>query len=131
DLRSCGSSGRPGSRASSASAGSTGSSANGSGGRPGGRWSYTPLRYDGTAVQGHRTLPVGRFGAATCGGPHGPRRPGSARGDTMDARLRERCGGRMNNQIRFGGDRADKVAMLGLTFDDVLLLPAASEVIPS
>lgn len=37
----------------------------------------------------------------------------------------------MNNQIRFGGDRADKVAMLGLTFDDVLLLPAASEVIPS
>ncbi|EME18163.1 inosine 5'-monophosphate dehydrogenase [Rhodococcus triatomae BKS 15-14] len=30
-----------------------------------------------------------------------------------------------------GGDRADKVAMLGLTFDDVLLLPAASDVIPS
>ncbi len=34
-------------------------------------------------------------------------------------------------QVRFGGDRDDKVAMLGLTFDDVLLLPAASEVIPS
>ncbi|MFD1811716.1 IMP dehydrogenase [Rhodococcus gannanensis] len=33
--------------------------------------------------------------------------------------------------VRTGGDRADKVAMLGLTFDDVLLLPAASDVIPS
>lgn len=30
-----------------------------------------------------------------------------------------------------GGDDPDKVAMLGLTFDDVLLLPAASDVIPS
>ncbi|WP_024796252.1 IMP dehydrogenase [Tomitella biformata] len=34
-------------------------------------------------------------------------------------------------QVHFGGDRGDKVAMLGLTFDDVLLLPAASEVVPS
>lgn len=34
-------------------------------------------------------------------------------------------------QVHFGGDRGDKVAMLGLTFDDVLLLPAASEIIPS
>ncbi|GAA4477866.1 IMP dehydrogenase [Rhodococcus olei] len=33
--------------------------------------------------------------------------------------------------VRTGGDRPDKVAMLGLTFDDVLLLPAASDVIPS
>ncbi|MGW4478073.1 IMP dehydrogenase [Rhodococcus triatomae] len=33
--------------------------------------------------------------------------------------------------VHTGGDRADKVAMLGLTFDDVLLLPAASDVIPS
>ncbi|WP_110471379.1 IMP dehydrogenase [Williamsia limnetica] len=30
-----------------------------------------------------------------------------------------------------GGDDPNKVAMLGLTFDDVLLLPAASDVIPS
>ncbi|MBT0566761.1 IMP dehydrogenase [Williamsia sp. CHRR-6] len=30
-----------------------------------------------------------------------------------------------------GGDNPGKVAMLGLTFDDVLLLPAASDVIPS
>ncbi|SEK86183.1 IMP dehydrogenase [Rhodococcus maanshanensis] len=32
--------------------------------------------------------------------------------------------------MRTGGDDPDKVAMLGLTFDDVLLLPAASDVIP-
>ena len=30
-----------------------------------------------------------------------------------------------------GGDDPNKVAMLGLTFDDVLLLPAASDVIPA
>ncbi len=30
-----------------------------------------------------------------------------------------------------GGDDPNKVAMLGLTFDDVLLLPAASDVVPS
>lgn len=30
-----------------------------------------------------------------------------------------------------GGDDPTKVAMLGLTFDDVLLLPAASDVIPA
>lgn len=34
-------------------------------------------------------------------------------------------------QVRTGGDDPGKVAMLGLTFDDVLLLPAASELIPS
>ena len=33
--------------------------------------------------------------------------------------------------VRTGGDDPAKVAMLGLTFDDVLLLPAASDVIPS
>ncbi|MEZ0362317.1 IMP dehydrogenase [Mycobacterium sp. pUA109] len=30
-----------------------------------------------------------------------------------------------------GGDNPDKIAMLGLTFDDVLLLPAASDVVPA
>ncbi|MGV9824413.1 IMP dehydrogenase [Gordonia sp. NPDC003429] len=33
--------------------------------------------------------------------------------------------------VRTGGDDPGKVAMLGLTFDDVLLLPSASDVIPS
>ena len=33
--------------------------------------------------------------------------------------------------IRTGGDDPDKIAMLGLTFDDVLLLPAASDVVPA
>ena len=33
--------------------------------------------------------------------------------------------------VRTGGDDPNKVAMVGLTFDDVLLLPAASEVVPS
>ncbi|MFW0784381.1 IMP dehydrogenase [Gordonia sp. CPCC 206044] len=33
--------------------------------------------------------------------------------------------------VRTGGDDPGKVAMLGLTFDDVLLLPAASDLIPS
>ena len=35
------------------------------------------------------------------------------------------------NTVTTGGDGADKVAMVGLTFDDVLLLPAESNVIPS
>src|SRR6201996_6458567 len=30
-----------------------------------------------------------------------------------------------------GGDDPQKIAMLGLTFDDVLLLPAASDVVPA
>src|SRR5271169_5070466 len=30
-----------------------------------------------------------------------------------------------------GGDDPHKIAMLGLTFDDVLLLPAASDVVPA
>jgi len=33
--------------------------------------------------------------------------------------------------VRTGGDDPHKIAMLGLTFDDVLLLPAASDVIPA
>ena len=33
--------------------------------------------------------------------------------------------------VHTGGDDPHKVAMLGLTFDDVLLLPAASDVVPS
>ncbi|WP_066468792.1 IMP dehydrogenase [Skermania piniformis] len=33
--------------------------------------------------------------------------------------------------MRTGGDDPNKIAMLGLTFDDVLLLPAASDLIPS
>ena len=33
--------------------------------------------------------------------------------------------------VHTGGDDPNKVAMLGLTYDDVLLLPAASDVIPS
>ncbi|MCG5431760.1 IMP dehydrogenase [Mycobacterium sp. MYCO198283] len=33
--------------------------------------------------------------------------------------------------MRTGGDDPNKIAMLGLTFDDVLLLPAASDVVPA
>ena len=33
--------------------------------------------------------------------------------------------------VHTGGDDPNKVAMLGLTFDDVLLLPAASDVVPT
>ena len=33
--------------------------------------------------------------------------------------------------VRTGGDDPNKIAMLGLTFDDVLLLPAASDVLPA
>src|ERR1700739_4049801 len=33
--------------------------------------------------------------------------------------------------VQTGGDDPNKIAMLGLTFDDVLLLPAASDVIPA
>ena len=36
-----------------------------------------------------------------------------------------------NGPVRTGGDDPTKVALVGLTFDDVLLLPAASEVVPS
>jgi IMP dehydrogenase len=35
------------------------------------------------------------------------------------------------NPVRTGGDDPTKIAMLGLTFDDVLLLPAASDVVPA
>src|SRR6185312_3282245 len=37
----------------------------------------------------------------------------------------------VGNAVPTGGDDPNKVAMLGLTFDDVLLLPAASEVVPA
>lgn len=37
----------------------------------------------------------------------------------------------MTQQVATGGDDPNKVALVGLTFDDVLLLPDASDVIPS
>src|ERR1700746_364860 len=37
----------------------------------------------------------------------------------------------IDSTIATGGDDPNKIAMLGLTFDDVLLLPAASDVIPA
>src|ERR1700743_1502610 len=40
-------------------------------------------------------------------------------------------GGLTEGPVPTGGDNPHKVAMLGLTFDDVLLLPAASEVVPA
>ncbi|KJX75723.1 IMP dehydrogenase [Mycobacterium lepromatosis] len=42
-----------------------------------------------------------------------------------------RVGGLMDDPAATGGDNPHKVTMLGLTFDDVLLLPAASDVIPA
>ena len=36
-----------------------------------------------------------------------------------------------DNAVSTGGDDPAKIAMLGLTFDDVLLLPAASDVVPA
>ncbi len=33
--------------------------------------------------------------------------------------------------VRTGGDDPNKVALYGLTFDDVLLLPAESNIVPS
>ena len=39
--------------------------------------------------------------------------------------------GPLDDSPRAGGDNPGKIAMLGLTFDDVLLLPAASDVVPS
>lgn len=39
--------------------------------------------------------------------------------------------GLADEPVPTGGDNPDKVAMLGLTFDDVLLLPAASDVVPA
>lgn len=35
------------------------------------------------------------------------------------------------SQVHTGGDNPDKIALYGLTFDDVLLLPAESNVVPS
>ncbi|WP_343710477.1 IMP dehydrogenase [Mycobacterium sp.] len=42
-----------------------------------------------------------------------------------------RVGGFTDDTVPTGGDDPHKVAMLGLTFDDVLLLPAASDVVPA
>ena len=42
-----------------------------------------------------------------------------------------RVGGLADDPVLTGGDNPHKVAMLGLTFDDVLLLPAASDVVPA
>lgn len=42
-----------------------------------------------------------------------------------------RVGDLSGDSVSTGGDDPHKVAMLGLTFDDVLLLPAASDVVPS
>jgi len=36
-----------------------------------------------------------------------------------------------DQRVSTGGDNPDKIALLGLTFDDVLLLPAESNIIPS
>ena len=40
-------------------------------------------------------------------------------------------GGLAGDAVPTGGDNPNKIAMLGLTFDDVLLLPAASDVVPA
>jgi len=42
-----------------------------------------------------------------------------------------RVGGFPEDPVPTGGDDPQKIAMLGLTFDDVLLLPAASDVVPA
>lgn len=42
-----------------------------------------------------------------------------------------RVGGLSEDRVPTGGDDPHKIAMLGLTFDDVLLLPAASDVVPA
>ncbi|MHA7651539.1 IMP dehydrogenase [Mycobacterium sp. ML4] len=42
-----------------------------------------------------------------------------------------RVGGLSGDSVPTGGDDPHKIAMLGLTFDDVLLLPAASDVVPA
>ena len=36
-----------------------------------------------------------------------------------------------DNRVSTGGDDPNKVALVGLTFDDVLLIPDSSDVIPS
>ncbi|BBZ79766.1 inosine-5'-monophosphate dehydrogenase [Mycolicibacterium anyangense] len=45
--------------------------------------------------------------------------------------LAARLSGLVDDPVFTGGDDPNKVAMLGLTFDDVLLLPAASDVVPA
>ncbi len=45
--------------------------------------------------------------------------------------LSARLDGLIADPVLTGGDDPNKIAMLGLTFDDVLLLPAASDVVPA
>ncbi len=45
--------------------------------------------------------------------------------------MEARMSGLLDDTVPTGGDDPHKVAMLGLTFDDVLLLPAASDIIPA
>src|ERR1035437_9385043 len=108
--------GSPGSKASSAADGSVGSPANGSGGSPGGSWSRTPTRYAGW---GGRCQPI-RWRP-------GLRPRGGSAGNASLAGGSEQMSSAAG-PVHTGGDDPGKVAMLGLTFDDVLLLPAASEV---
>ncbi len=45
--------------------------------------------------------------------------------------MEARMSGLLDDTVPTGGDDPHKIAMLGLTFDDVLLLPAASDIIPA
>src|SRR2546430_11128794 len=45
--------------------------------------------------------------------------------------LTAQLNGLLGESVPTGGDDPNKIAMLGLTFDDVLLLPAASDVVPA
>jgi IMP dehydrogenase len=48
-----------------------------------------------------------------------------------EVELSARASAFSDDAVLTGGDDPHKIAMLGLTFDDVLLLPAASDVVPS
>ncbi len=49
----------------------------------------------------------------------------------VDNQVKARSNGPADDAVPTGGDDPHKIAMLGLTFDDVLLLPAASDVAPA
>jgi IMP dehydrogenase len=51
--------------------------------------------------------------------------------DSSDLVVSPYLRGLAGDHVPTGGDNPHKVAMLGLTFDDVLLLPAASDVVPA
>lgn len=55
----------------------------------------------------------------------------TARIDGYGLHRRDHYGDVAGDVVITGGDNPNKVAMLGLTFDDVLLLPAASDVVPA